>query len=135
MSDLKFKIYTSYFANVRNLPKDTIPISISLYPPKGWTGLKYPPLYPPQELLFKAKHDQVDNREYILTYTHQVLDKLDKNQVLMDISELMNSCGANVACLICYEKPTDFCHRKIIQKWLDITEWSSEEYIQEETLF
>ena len=117
------RIYTTYFANVRNLPDDMCPISISLYPPKGWTGLTYPPLYPTQEMLKHVKSTG-DHRKYILDYTHCILDNLDKNQVRAELSQLIETSGKSSACLVCYEKPSSgfYCHRQIVGKWLDISE-------------
>lgn len=34
-------IYTTYFANVKNLPSDVVPISICLNAPDGWDGIQY----------------------------------------------------------------------------------------------
>lgn len=35
------KIYTSYFANLKNIPANIVPISISRKPPKGYGGMEY----------------------------------------------------------------------------------------------
>lgn len=126
------KIYTSYFANVRNLPDGCVPISISRFPPKGWTGLTYPPLFPPQELLLMSKQGKIDNRDYILTYKHQVLDNLHKDGVVRDIEEMTHGRDA---VLICYEKPSDFCHRKIVAKWMGIHEILNKKTTEETSLF
>ena len=81
-------IYTTYFANIRNLPSDVIPISISLYPPKGYSGLTYPPLFPTPEILKLAKSGNLPPEKYIPLYKHQVLDHLDLQKVILDIQEL-----------------------------------------------
>lgn len=115
------KIYTSYFANLKNIPKNLIPISISLYPPKGWTGLKYPPLYPTSVMLHEVKSTG-NQKKYILDYKHQILDNLDPEHVLMEITELSNHQDC---VLLCYEKPTEgfYCHRQLAAKFLNISEW------------
>lgn len=126
-------IFTSYFANIRNLPPNCIPISIAQFPPKGFVsqgGLEYKTLAPPKNLLRKVQQDH-NHREYILSYKHEVLDKLDKNQVYQELLDMSN--GQTVV-LCCYEKPEKFCHRKIVQKWLGITEWC-EDMSTENSLF
>lgn len=42
-------IYTSYFANVKNLPSEVIPIAICGGVPEWWCGLQYRKLAPKRE--------------------------------------------------------------------------------------
>jgi uncharacterized protein (DUF488 family) len=35
--------------------------------------------------------------------------------VLLDLQKL---AGDKIPCLLCYEKPGDFCHRHIVAEWL-----------------
>ena len=42
----KMKIYTSYFAKLRSLPENIIPISICGKAPEWYTGLQYKKLAP-----------------------------------------------------------------------------------------
>jgi len=44
-------IYTSYFANWRNFPVNSVAISITRFPPKNWTGLEIKSLAPSEKLL------------------------------------------------------------------------------------
>ena len=108
-------LYTSYFANLKNIPDSIVPISIALYPPKGYTGLSYPPLFPTPDILKQVKSSG-DHRTYILNYKHQVLDHLDMEHVLHDLSILSNDQDT---VLLCYEKPTKgfYCHRQLVSKW------------------
>lgn len=124
------KIFTSYFTN-RNLPDSLVKISISRFPPKGWTGLQYLPLAPSPELLAHVKQTH-DHDHYTDVFGNQ-LKSLDKNQVLEDIGKLS---GNRDTVLLCYEKPGNFCHRHLVAEWLS----GVEEYISpgdtcEESLF
>lgn len=118
-------IYTSYFANIRNLPDTCIPISIAQFTPQGFIfagGLEYKTLAPPVDMLKRVKKDH-DHAKYTVDYTHDVLGKLDKQQVQQEILDMSNG---KIPILVCYEKPDNFCHRKIVAEWLGITEWSNE---------
>ncbi len=44
-------IYTTYFANLKNLPANIIPVSISQVVPAGYKGLVYKQLAPPTSIL------------------------------------------------------------------------------------
>lgn len=107
-------IYTSYFANLRNLDKNIVPISISIWPPKGYNGLEYKALAPSADILkeFKSNHDEA---KYIWRYEHEILEHLDSDKVLEDLIKMGN--GSDIA-LICYEKNGSFCHRHLAVKWL-----------------
>ncbi|RHX84718.1 DUF488 family protein, N3 subclade [Leptospira stimsonii] len=101
------KIYTSYFANVRKLPEKIIPISIARYA-KYWKGLNYFPLAPDAETL------KLPLKEYTEKFLHQ-LSKLNVHKVIFDLGVI--SEGEDIA-LLCYEKPGDFCHRRLVADWI-----------------
>ena len=63
-------IYTSYFAQIRNLPNNIIPIAICGGIPQWYSGLWYKKLTPKYKFF------------------------------------------------ICYEKPSDFCHRHLVADWM-----------------
>ena len=115
------KIYTSYFAKIKNLPQDIIPISIALKAPTGVKILEYKKLAPKWQFLQKWKENH-DNNFYIQHFYNEVLNQLTQEQVLAELSTL--SQGHDIA-LICYEKPDSFCHRHLVAKWLrdDIKEY------------
>ncbi len=117
-------IYTSYFPNIKKLPDNIVPISISRKAPPGYTGIEFKKLAPSYELLshWKEHHDE---EYYTKTFTQEVLKKLSPIGLLSELSTLAD--GKDI-CLICYEKPESFCHRHLIAKWLrgcgfDCIEW------------
>ena len=120
-------IFTSYFANIKNFPPNVIPISICAKVPDWYTGLRYSKLAPKYDLLMKYKVDH-NKANYIECYNNTTLKCLNPLWVLNDLQcmidyELGDSQypfweipDLHVA-LICYEKPTDFCHRHLVAEW------------------
>lgn len=108
-------VYTSYFANVKNLPDNLYPIAISLYPPRGWSYPVYKRLAPTAGILraYKETQDEVD---YIVNFDEIILSRLNAESVMREIMRLCPE--GKMPCLVCYEKPTDFCHRHLVAKWL-----------------
>ena len=109
------KIYTSYFANLKNLEKDDIvPIGICCYPPKWFKGPNLRAIAPSPDILEKCKSSHA---EYEKRYRAEVLSLFKDANILLERISFI-SCGKDAA-LCCYEKPSDFCHRHILAKWLE----------------
>ena len=117
-------IYTSYFAKIKKLPANIVPISICGKAPDGYTGLQYKKLAPKWSFfsVWKQNHD---NDYYIQHFKEEVLNTLDVKDVM---NTLMNMAGGNDIALICYEKPNDFCHRHLVAEWLRQGGFECEEY-------
>lgn len=113
-------IYTSYFAKLKSLSCNIIPISICAKAPSWYTGLQYKKLAPKYDFFMRWKQTH-DNDYYIKCFDEQVLNNLKASEVISDLKELVikkyGCCPEHIA-LICYEKPTDFCHRHLVAKWL-----------------
>lgn len=107
-------IYTSYFANLRNIPDTITPIAICGIAPQFYNGLIYKKLAPKYSFfsIWKETHD---NDYYIQQFQKLVLDTLNADDV---VSELKSLSGTKDFVLLCYEKPSDFCHRHLVAKWL-----------------
>lgn len=121
-------IYTSYFAKLKSLPPNIILISICGKAPNWYTGFQYKKLAPKYDFFMKWK-DNHDNDYYIKCFNEQVLDKLNAAEVVLDFSRILLSIGKSDVCLICYEKPNEFCHRHLVADWLnregfECREWS-----------
>ena len=121
-------IYTSYFAKLKSLPKNIIPISICGKAPDWYHGLQYKKLAPKYNFFMEWKENH-DNDYYIRCYNEQVLSQLNAHQVVEELDELLlmhtvsieyhgNPKESPKIVLVCYEKPTDFCHRHLVAKWL-----------------
>ena len=114
-------IYTSYFAKLKSLPENIIPISICGKAPDWYKGLQYKKLAPKYGFFMEWKKNH-DNDYYIKCFSEQVLDKLNVLTVMRDLIDLVNSTEDHIGkeiVLICYEKPSDFCHRHLVSKWLN----------------
>lgn len=117
-------IYTSYFGQLKSLPKTICPISICLKAPDWYSGLQYKKLAPKYDF-FKAWKQNHDNDYYIKCFTEQVLSNLNVFDVVIDLYKL--SAGKDIA-LICYESPDDFCHRHLVAEWLRQSWFLCEEF-------
>lgn len=114
---------TSYFAriNSKKFPDSFRERGVSIATScRWWSGKKYPPLFPPKEIIMLE-----DYVVYKMEYYEKVLDNLDPQQVWDDLVELV---GSN-AILLCHESEQDivsgkkFCHRRIVAEWLEEHLW------------
>lgn len=131
-------IYTSYFAKLKSLPDNIVPISICAKAPDWYKGLQYKKLAPKYDFFMKWKENH-DNDYYIKCFNEQVLDKLNAEQVIQELDNLLLSSTVNIdyrgntedvprIALICFEKPSDFCHRHLVADWLNKNGFHCEEY-------
>ena len=112
-------IYTSYFAKLRSLPDYIVPISICGKAPEWYQGLQYKKLAPKYDFFMEWKRNK-DNNFYIKYFQEQVLDKLNPIDVTLDLSKMAyGNIGEKDIALICYEKPSDFCHRHLVADWFN----------------
>ena len=135
-------IYTSYFAKLKSLPKNVIPISICGKAPDWYNGLQYKKLAPKYNFFMEWKNSH-DNDYYIEHFQHEVLNPLNVYKVIDDLYELLSEDQKRILemcnclpsdnnqihiCLICYEKPSDFCHRHLVADWLNKNGFTCKEY-------
>ena len=147
-------IYTSYFANIKKLPNNYIPISICGKAPDWYKGLQYKKLAPKWEF-FKKWKETKDNEYYIEHFQKEVLILINQEKIIQELESLIknssdidenikasmydehytiwNNPNINIV-LICYEKPNDFCHRHLVAKWLTDYGYPCKEYISNEQL-
>ena len=95
-------IQTSYFAKAASLPNA---VAISQGIPKWYTGARYKPLAPSWDIIHLK-----DPELYKIRYYQEVLSKLDPKQVAADLDGRI---------LLCHEKDSTFCHRRIVAEWLE----------------
>ena len=124
------KLYTSYFANLRNLPPDIVPISIARNEPPWFDGLCIKILAPDEHIRAKYNFDGNKDR-YIKEYTDEVLRYLYAPK-LVQILEVKS--GGKDVVLLCYETPTKFCHRHLVSEWLNRNGFHCEEYSCEDNV-
>ena len=118
-------IYTGYFAIIRKLPENVIPISIARWQPKWLKDNPIPVisnLAPSAELL--NQYHNLNNEE---VYTKKYLSEINKyseNDILQMINTAANTDHIETdpkqhVMLCCYEKASDFCHRHLLAKYLN----------------
>jgi hypothetical protein len=103
-------LFTSYFAVARKVEAaGLVPVSIALWPPRGWRGRRYPALAPKREMF--GAEDYEEQFEGLLA-------GLDTRAVVADLERLGG--GGDVA-LLCFEKPGPdwFCHRRLVAEWVE----------------
>lgn len=112
------RIYTSYFANAKNLHDKSL-VSIANSTPKLNAILAkkaWPSIVPDWTTIVQPiKAGQITEEEYAIRYMKQLEQ--------IDVCRLFNwflsiSRGKDVV-LLCYETPDKFCHRHILAKWLN----------------
>lgn len=110
------QIYTSYFAQLRNFPKDFVPVAICGGIPEWYTGLWYKKVAPKWKFFqeWKINHD---NNFYIEHFNNEVLNCITPKNFINDLKQLTNNADNIV--LLCYEKPNDFCHRHLVADWVN----------------
>jgi len=113
-------IYTGYFYKLNEyLDAGLIPISIAGRCPDYYTGLQYRKLAPKYSFFIAYKNKYITSDQYKDRYNEEILNKLDKKEVLKDLHDLVGDASKNSdIILLCYEKPGDFCHRRLVAKWL-----------------
>ena len=119
-------IFTSYFAKLRTLPDNIIPISICGKAPEWYKGLQYKKLAPKYDFFMKWKENH-DNDYYIKCFKEQVLNELNPYEV---IDELYNLSEDKDIVLICYEKPDNFCHRHLVREWFNNNGIECKEWVE-----
>ena len=107
--------YTSYFAKLKKIPDNIIPISICAKTPSWFSGKEYKALAPSYNILMDYKKDG-DKELYVNRFNNGILKELNQDTV---VNDLLGIAGENKdICLMCYEKSEDFCHRHLIAEWL-----------------
>ena len=110
-------MHTSYFGNIKNLPKDKT-ISIAQGQPAWYKGRENRRLAPSWAMI-KMKPEEYD-RHYAI-----ILSKLDPQE---EYDAMENAVGGG-AILLCWEKPGEYCHRRIVADWfkgklgIEVTEY------------
>ena len=107
------EIYTSYYGNLKKLSRNNIiPVGISLGIPKWFRGNNLRYLAPTYKILQLATQE-----EYIPAYI-KLLESMDMERFRFDLTVISESEGGKDIALLCYEKPGDFCHRRIFADWM-----------------
>lgn len=114
-------VYTSNYARHGENP---LAIAISRKTPDWYTGEHLEALAPTWDMVINYRSGKIDEAQYAKEY----LLKLKKRGI--DPNWITTLPEGTL--LLCYEKPTDFCHRHLLSMWVEsktgvvIPEWKNE---------
>lgn len=120
-------IYTTYFAKLRSLPNNVVPVAICAKTPDWYAGAQYRKLAPKYDFFMEWKRNH-DEEAFRRAFKEQVTDKLDADSVVKELQSIVFDKSEDIA-LVCYEKSTDFCHRHLVAEWLRDNGYECEEYL------
>ena len=123
-------MFTGYFAKLKKYQEaGLVPVSIALKTPDWYNGLEYKKLAPTWDILsaWKSGEHKGDIDYYTKHFEDDVLDGIYFQKALNELEELTKVKQDKII-LLCYEKPSDFCHRHIVAEWLGKDGISCTEY-------
>ncbi|MDR2397020.1 MAG: DUF488 domain-containing protein [Puniceicoccales bacterium] len=96
-------------------------ISVALFTPQ-WAKVDacFPFLNPTEQLLREAKSGAIPIEEAMKKYQREILSKLSPIKIYKELIEMLNKSNKQHFTLLCYEKPGEVCHRRVVAKWLEI---------------
>lgn len=111
------KIYTSYYARMKNLFSKYTVVAISTSVPE-WFPNAYTlrELCPGWDLVNGIKSGSITKEEYTEKYKLK-LSMYNPKEVRSTLRGIYQETGKDIV-LCCYERPEDFCHRHIVAEWL-----------------
>lgn len=127
------ELYTSYYANMKNIPTNYLMVGISQYCPEwlkedapdNFMWVKGNFLAPDKELLDDIKSGRIDHKTYTERYTNKFYESFDKSYVYKSVDDWYQAMDKEFSdkyraiVFLCYEKPSDFCHRHILRDILN----------------
>lgn len=102
-------MFTSYYS-LHGTNRNAVAISVK--PPDWYVGVTYPLLAPTWDLVRAVKNGSITEDEYAVEYLKLIKKRgASPYRTLADLGD--------DAILLCYEKPSDFCHRHIVAWWME----------------
>lgn len=120
-------IYTSYFGQMKNFPKNFEPICIARWKPKWYNGKVLLMLAPSDRLLrwWRASDkNEASIAHYKYWYNNEVLKNYEPAAIVRIINHIAEG---KVPVLVCFESD-DFCHRHLVANWLNKNGFKCEEW-------
>jgi uncharacterized protein (DUF488 family) len=117
----------------KRLEKEGVtPVCIAIGTPKWFSGLNYKAVSPHGFML--SLSEEKYREEY-----RKILRGLSAEKVVSDIKTITGN--AKKVALLCYEKPGEFCHRRMLAYWfekelgIEVKEYVFEEKVKTPSLF
>ena len=111
-----YRIYTSYFANLKNIPENSTVISIARSQPQGMNLPEFKAFAPSAELLFDYKQGKVSIEEYEARYLAQLKALPNLSEIEEHLAQYTKNQDKNLV-FLCWEAPGKFCHRHLLAKF------------------
>lgn len=113
------KLYVSYFGS-RSIPEDAFTVQIATSCPKGMeVDVKLQNTYPDYKTMVAPhKSGEIDDAEYTRRYKEQVLEP-NKDRILENVGRIKEMAEGRDVYFLCYEKPGAFCHRYLLNNFLN----------------
>jgi uncharacterized protein YeaO (DUF488 family) len=101
------ELFTSNYSRHGVFPTS---VAVSRKPPDGYKGRWFVELAPSWALINALKTHEINKDQYTEWYYESVLCGLDAHEVVEKLGD--------GAIMLCFESPTDFCHRHLIAEWI-----------------
>lgn len=112
----QYRIYTTYFANLRNVPENSVVVSIAQFPPRGINIPCFKELAPSPELLSAYKQGRVDEQGYTSIFMEQLANLPNLNQIKAHMAKYTAGQDKSLV-FVCYEGKNKFCHRHLVAQF------------------
>lgn len=112
----QYRIYTTYFANLRNVPENSVVVSIAQFSPRGINIPCFKDLAPTPELLTAYKKGQVDEQAYTNIFMQQLANLPNLAQIKAHLAKYTADQDKSLV-FVCYEGKGKFCHRHLVAQF------------------
>lgn len=112
----QYRIYTTYFANLKNVPENSVVVSIAQFNPRGVNIPQCKDLAPSAELLTAYKKGQVNEQAYTATFMQQLASLPNLAQIKAHMAKYTADQDKNLV-FVCYEGKNKFCHRHLVAQF------------------
>lgn len=112
----QYRIYTTYFANLRNVPENSVVISIAQYNPKGINIPRFIDFAPGQGLLTMYKQGEITEQEYTERYMQMLSNLPNLAKIRAHMAKYTADQDKSLV-FVCYEGKNKFCHRHLVAQF------------------
>ena len=113
---MKTEIYTSYFANYKNIPQEYQCVSVANTKPDSLFIPEWELVRPAWSLVQHLKSKTIAFNDFAYYYSRQ----LETKPASYYIEALRSYSAGRPVVLMCWEKDYNECHRKILSYWLQM---------------
>jgi len=71
---------------------------------------------------------RMGEKEYVKMFEGRILAKLNQDEIVRKIEGIAKRHRMDKVALCCFEKPGEFCHRRLVAEWLNDKGYKIEEF-------